>query len=414
MWKKALIIGLGKSGQGALHLLSSYNVEIIAVDKNENLFTPQKHISFFKDTDDVDLSDVDVAVLSPGIPLSHKIVKEVEKKAIPLISEIELGLKFCKNKIVGITGSNGKTTTTLLIEFILNQTKRSAKALGNVGRSFCESLKEVNKEDIIVLELSSYQLETVYSKNLIAATILNITPDHMDRYKTLEDYAKAKCRIFSLLKKEGFLFVNKDVYEKFFKNNKRVKNFEDIAKVCPKLYVPCRIAKENLIAAFSICKELGVKEEEFFSKINEFKLPPHRLEFVAEVNKVCFYNDSKATNVEAVLNALEKVMPPVILIAGGLDKHLSFEKLNVACKGRVKCVFAIGQCAEKIKTEITNVPVYIVTTLQEAVNKAYSEAKIKDNILLAPACASFDMFKNYEHRGEEFKRCVKAIEERVK
>jgi UDP-N-acetylmuramoylalanine--D-glutamate ligase len=411
MWKKALIIGFGKSGKGALKFLKTKNIKTVVVDKNETLFEKIDDVTFYKETDNIDLTNVDIAILSPGVPFASPIVKQVLDKKIKIIGEIELGLKFSSNITIGITGSNGKTTTTLLVEFILNACGKSAKALGNVGKSFSEALINVKKEDILVLELSSYQLETLQSKSLDFATILNITPDHMDRYDSFLSYAKAKCKIFNCLKKNGKLFVNNNVYNQWFSKEKQI-----VVKQYPRLNHNAKIAKEDLIAAFAICNSLGISENDFFLNCEKFNLPPHRLEFVAEVNKICFYNDSKATNVEAVLNALEKVEPPVILIAGGLDKHLSFEKLNEACMGKVKCVFAIGQCANKIKNEIVTVPVKIVATLEEAVRMAYKEAKIKDNILLAPACASFDMFKNYEHRGDEFKRCVQTIatEERAK
>jgi UDP-N-acetylmuramoylalanine--D-glutamate ligase len=415
MWKKALVIGFGKSGKGAAKLLRSNSIDVSVVDKDD-IIEKHEDIRFFKETDSFDLSDIDVAVLSPGIAFSSPIVKRIAEKGINIIGEIELGLNFCKNKVLGVTGSNGKTTTVLLIEFILNEAKKSAKAVGNVGISFAHYLSEALPHDILILELSSYQLEAMHSKRLSCAAILNITPDHMDRYDNFDAYARAKCHIFDCLKEDGELFVNDDIYEKFFRGKRQVRKFNDIAGENILLKENSKIAKDNLIAAFAICKSLGVDENVFFSCCGRFKLPPHRMEFVAEVNEICFYNDSKATNVEAVLNALEKVSPPIILIMGGQDKRLSFEKLNYVCRERVKCVFAIGQCSGKIKEEISSVYVKIVNTMEEAVRAAYKEAKVKDNILLAPACASFDMFKNYEHRGEEFKRCVEtiAIEEKAK
>lgn len=419
MFRKALVIGLGKSGLGAINFLLSKRVEVVGVDQDISLFEKReildlkkRGVLFFSDKKSLDFGEFDVAILSPGVPSYSEAVSKVKKSGVEVIGEIELGLRFCKNKCIGITGSNGKTTVTLLTEFVLNEAGEKAKSLGNVGSSLTEHLLSATEDEIFVLELSSYQLEAMNTKILDAATILNITQNHLDRYPSFEKYALAKCSIARFLKEGSPLFLSNEILNKYFSKADNFITFEDLLANNSDLFDSLQNKRElfNVLASFGICSHFGVKGEDFFAAFKKFKKPPHRIEFVAEVNGIAFYNDSKATNIDSVIHAVEVVNKPVILIAGGADKKLSFESWNEAFLGKVKHIFAIGECAAKIKEEVKSFDVEIVSSLREAVLTAYEIAEKKDSILLSPGCSSFDMFKNYEHRGEEFKRFVRLIE----
>ena len=358
----------------------------------------------------VNISLFDLIVISPGISISHPLVEQALLRNIEVIAEVELALRFCKNKVLAITGTNGKTTTTKLVEHILNKSSKKAVALGNVGKSFCSFLPFI-KDEIIVLELSSFQLETMKFPTLEAASILNISHDHLDRYESFEDYAYEKCKIIRFLKKNKILYVNKNTKEKYFEDLKNVVTFENIFKEHEILFFPFlnKIPFENLMAAFCLCKSVNININDFFRNIVSFSHPLHRLEFVENIKGINFYNDSKATNVHAVSYAASKINKNIILIMGGVDKKISFWELNEIFKGKVKSIFAIGQCASRIKNELSNYKVKICIDFKEAIFKAYKVASKNDNILLSPGCSSFDMFDNYEHRGNEFKNIVKQL-----
>lgn len=420
MFLKPLVFGLGKSGLGALKLFVKNGIFAIGVDKNPALFEGESArelkemgVSFFTE-DQVSLDSCDLFILSPGISEQHPLVKRAKEKHIPIIGEVELAMRFCKNPCVAITGTNGKTTTTLMAEYVLNRAGLKARSLGNVGQSLAAAITEIKSDEIIILELSSYQLETMKSKTIDMGIILNVTPDHLDRYVDFEAYFSAKLKIFNCLKSGAPLFIPESLKDRC-QGMSNVYVLEDFVAGFGKRW-PEEILEpfENMAAVFAIAAFFGIPKESFFNYLQGFQKPHHRIEFVADVDKVLFYDDSKATNTYSVVHAVRILKDPIVLIAGGVDKKLDFRDWNREFKDRVISVFAIGESALRIKEEVTCCPVKIVKTLDEAVKKAYSQAKAqkKGIVLLSPGCSSFDMFKNYEHRGECFRECVKKLESR--
>lgn len=420
--KKILVIGFGKSGKAAAEFLLKQNKKVIAVDqksleiaKNPEVQELLKNgLQLLPDLiEKIDFSEIGQVILSPGVIPSHPLAKEAQKRKIEIIGEIELGFRHLKNPAIGVTGTNGKTTVTLLCAHILNYAGMKATLLGNMGTPLTSFAGK--SDEILVVELSSFQLETLRQKCLDAAVVLNITPDHLDRYPTLIQYAGAKLRIRDVMKEEGKLFISKSVSEKFLPDEKYplyddVSDLEGKRFLAPLISGKIAINRENALAAFRLCSHFGVKPKTFMEALKTFKAPPHRIEYVAEINEISFYNDSKATNVESVIHAVKTLSGPIILIAGGLDKGTPFSPWIQTFKGKVKRVYVIGIAAKKIKQELeSSFEVIHADSLFDAVQKAYKSAARKDQILLSPGCASFDSFRNYEHRGEEFKRCVKEL-----
>ncbi len=408
--KRTVIIGLGISGRSAAAFLLKQKKEVVAVDRNwEELSKDTKiHVlmdqgmELFPDTKKIDFSSVEMVVLSPGVSPYHPLLQEAKKSGIEIIGEVELGFRYLTNKAIGITGTNGKTTVTLLVAHILNTAGFSAKAVGNVGVPLTSY---VSGTDILIVELSSFQLETLQQKCLDAAVILNITPDHLDRYPSFNEYAKAKKRIVKALKKGAPLYTHPFLHMKRGIPYTRVKKMAVLQPLISGCRLP--IGKENALAAYHLTAQFGVKPKEFMDALFTFSPPPHRIEFVKEINGIFFYNDSKGTNVEAVIHAVKTLQGPIVLIVGGLDKGTSFSPWIQAFKGKVKRIYAIGIAAQKIvKALESDFDVIVSKNLEAAVKLAYKDAHPKDQVLLSPGCASFDCFRNYEHRGEEFKRFV--------
>lgn len=399
MEKKYLVLGLGKSGRAACQFLLSKNIKVIGLD---NSLVEDVEIKNLKlkglevlTNNSVNYNELEKIILSPGVNPSHEVIQKAKVKNIEVIGEIELGCHFFNNRCIGITGTNGKTTLTKLICHILNESNFKAVSLGNVGVSFTSYIDKLQKDEIVVLELSSYQLETMKKQFLDAAVIINITPDHLDRYKTVENYASAKLNIVNCLKKDKYLYASKKVIKSYLKENDKVNikevkdDVDEIAKV--------------------LCLDFGITKQNIEKAIKTFKRIEHRLEFVRQINGVSFYNDSKATNVDSVMYAVKKMKQPIILIVGGVDKGFTYKVWQKPFSKKVKNILAIGQSANKIKTELTGFDVQILNDLESAIKKAYEIAQKNDCILLSPGCASFDMFKNYEHRGEVFKKIVNSI-----
>jgi len=410
---KKLIIGYGKSGKAAAAFFLQKKQQVIAADQKAPEMAKQEGVTLVVDkVENVPFAEVEQVILSPGISPLHPLVKEATKRKIEVIGEIELAFRNLKNRAVGITGTNGKTTVTMLTAHILQQAGKPAFALGNVGNpliSFSGSEK-----DILVVELSSFQLETLQQKCLDVAIILNITPDHLDRYPSVVEYAGAKLRIQKALKDKGELFVNRDVAERYLAKGE-YQLYDDRSNL-KKRFATYLMGKklpvnsENALAAYRLCAHFGVNDTQFMAGLKTFKAPPHRIEWAGEINGVTFYNDSKATNVESVIHAVHTLSGPIILIVGGLDKGSSYLPWIDVFKGKVKCLYAIGIAAKKIKQELeSNFNVILADSLFDAVQRAYQVAVKKDQILLSPGCASFDSFRNYEHRGEEFKKFVGQI-----
>jgi UDP-N-acetylmuramoylalanine--D-glutamate ligase len=399
MKKKYLVLGLGKSGKAACNFLLNRNKQVIAIDNNlieddEIRKIKQNNVEVLKDNS-IDFKNIEKVIISPGINPNHEIIIKAKKNNVEVIGEIELGCQYLKNRCIAITGTNGKTTLTKLITHIFNENGLKAVALGNVGLSLTSYMDKLKEDEIVVLELSSFQLETMHTKFIDSAVIINITPDHLDRYKTLKEYAIAKLNIVNCLKKDKILYTNKKVIKRYFVLNDKI-NIKEVDDEVDD------IAKE-------ICLDWKISEENIDNAIKTFKRIEHRLEFVREINGISFYNDSKATNVDSVIYAVKKIKMPIVLIAGGVDKGFPYKIWEKPFKDKIKYIIAIGQSANKIKMELPGFNVEIMNDFESAIKKAFSLAQKNEAVLLSPGCSSFDMFKNYEHRGEVFKKIVNNI-----
>ncbi|NGX50906.1 MAG: UDP-N-acetylmuramoylalanine--D-glutamate ligase [Chlamydiae bacterium] len=397
---KTLVIGMGKSGRGAARFLLKQGHEVVAVDSNPFKMEGVRPLSAGE--------RFDLVILSPGVPPSHiEAQRECE-----VIGEAELAFRNMKNRCIGITGTNGKSTLTLLITHILNHAGVKARALGNVGESLSDYLLDPDPEEVVVAELSSFQLETMRTRAIDHGVILNITPDHLDRYPSFEAYARTKCRLGELIK--GELVITEEVEKEFGsflpRGKVEVVNSDSYLQLTNEERYWRIIGYDKVLSAFAICKKFGLSWEIFKRGCETFHKPRHRLEFIGEVAGVRYYDDSKGTNIEAVLYAVREVEGPICLIAGGKSKGDSFEKWKEAFQGKVRAIFAIGETAAQIEEELKSVlPVRRLQNLQEAVQCAYKEAKRGEAILLSPGCASFDQFSSFEERGEKFKECVFEI-----
>ncbi|MBU0580936.1 MAG: UDP-N-acetylmuramoyl-L-alanine--D-glutamate ligase [Candidatus Margulisbacteria bacterium] len=331
--------------------------------------------------------EADLVVTSPGIP-----PKNFPKVKAPIISEIELAYQFLKDvKLIAVTGTNGKTTTTTLISKILD-----CPAAGNIGLPLI-SIKEKNLKYISV-EVSSYQLEAIDKFKPFISVILNVTPDHLERHGSMEEYAQAKARIF--------MNQNQDDYVVFNANDLLLQKVVKNAK-CNKVPIyPEKPLQQNILAVKAVAKICGVPLEKVEKILKEFKGVEHRLEEVAEFEGIKIINDSKATNPESTMVALDAIARPIILIAGGRDKNTPLEELANLMKVKIKHLILLGEAKDRFAKAFKNVTQSEVKDMEEAVDISFKKAKKGDVILLSPACASFDMFKNFEERGKVFKELV--------
>lgn len=404
---KTLIIGYGVSGKSAEAFLKSRGKECLIVDK--------RPLAYPVLSEDISLNwkEIELVVKSPGVSLLHPLVVKAREKNIPLLGEIELALGELQKKnkkILAVTGSNGKTTTTLLLAHILGE---RGIAVGNVGIPLTSEVE--NKADIFVVEISSFQLEEL---NLIpffdAAAILNITPNHLDRYPSFEAYAAAKLRLQHCLKPGAPLLVNKEIAPLLpLDPSKNFRTFQERVECILSLSYRDRILPhdvENFAAAFALAREMGIPESVCKERAQTFIKPPHRIEYVRTVAGVTYVNDSKATSVDAVKKAIAAIQGKIILLAGGVDKGGSYLEWIPFLESKVVGVLAMGEAADRICKEIGKmVLVEKVGSLSEGLKKAQSLAKAGHTILLSPGCASYDQFRDYQHRGEVFKQLVRGI-----
>lgn len=429
--KKALVIGLGISGRAAADFLIALGAHVTGVDQKSerlNLLPFKTHL------DDVHLNikDFDLVVPSPGVPPSHPYYQSALKEGVPIMGEIELGLSHVNQKVLGITGTNGKTTVTLLVAHVLNASGLKAVALGNVGTPLtAEILQNPDPDAIFVVELSSYQIETLKCRALDAGAILNITPDHLDRYGTMENYAKAKIDLKNCLKPNAKLYVEAKTYQEYLslfegfepetygytKDNAYYTDLQDVFEHGLKAFSILKQYQgresheiENMLAAFALCRVCGISGKQFLEAFLHFQKPKHRIEFVATIDGVRFYDDSKGTNIDAVMRAVTSLEGDIILIAGGVDKGASYLPWVDAFKGRVKSIVAIGEAASKLYQELSPfIPVELAKTLEAAVRRAKDLSRPGQIVLLSPGCSSLDMFKDYAERGREFQKFAKSL-----
>ena len=442
--KLVIVVGLGISGRAAADFLLDQGAKVYAIEDNilslqenpeiQNLFA--QGLQIVDRTIDLAKMSLDLIVVSPGISKEHPCYASARKLGIQILGEAELAFRFLaqkKCKCVGITGTNGKTTVTLLLEHILNTNGIPAKAVGNSGFPLTALLKEsehVLSQTVLLIELSSFQLETAESKILDAAVLLNIKEDHLDRYSSFDEYAKAKIKIFECVKPGGSCYIEEQCYSDFtsllgdrnlltygYKLDSFISsNMQDIMiEGVPMLAIPSEYQGrrshdlENMMAAYGIARELGITPDGFIKAFTSFKKPAHRLEFVRKIGDITFIDDSKATNVDAVIRAVESISGPITLIAGGVDKGGSYAPWKQAFDGKVLKICTIGQAAEKIRNDLgAYVQIEHFQTLESAVVNAAASAK-NGTVLLSPGCSSFDMFSSYAHRGTCFKEIVHTL-----
>ncbi len=404
---KSLIIGLGKSGISAYQLLEKEGDEVIGVDDNIELM---RKLCGIKTAVDPEVEKFDRVVVSPGIPKTNRFYRRALELKKEVVGEADLGLSRLKQPCVAITGTNGKTTVTLMVEHVLLRCGKKAKAIGNVGLPLT-AYQEVPGE-ILVVELSSFQLETLKGPIFEAGVVLNITPDHLDRYENMEEYGRTKCHLQRCMKPSGTFWVHESVE----------RDFKELLEPSYKVYTIETIGafryrnraiheRDNVLAAMVLCETFGILLHDFSTALETFQKPSHRIEFVATIEGVDYFNDSKGTNIDATIKAVVAMKNEVILIAGGVDKGASYKPWKEFFLNKVKRIIVLGQAAEKITGDLEDdFVIEHVATLQEAVMKARALAEPGDTILLSPGCSSYDMFRDYAHRGDEFKKLVLEVQ----
>ena len=435
--KKVAVIGLGRSGKAASKLLAENEFQVIGMDQNSTVIEcPGCCEIIHGEHDPKLLLTLDGIVLSPGVDPSLKFLKPALEAGIPIIGELELGSRFAKNPILAVTGSNGKTTTVEWLGFLLKNAGRTVSVSGNVGYAFCEAVMEQPEPDFFVVEVSSYQLQTIEKFRPRAAAILNITPDHLQRHGSFGNYRICKERIFRNQHSEDVLILNADDInsipligltvgiEKLFSIHNRVRSGIDVHEseiwLVNEKREPVIITGElslagahnlsNALAVIGLASAAGVSIEEMKPGLTRFPGVPHRLEKIIEIDGVLWINDSKATNQDSLKTALTSVNSPVVLIAGGLSKHSNYSEISEDIKSKVKQLILIGEAALELSEAWRSAaPVLFVSSMDEAVDKARIHAEPGDVVLLSPACASFDMYSSFEERGDHFRQLVEGL-----
>jgi len=445
--KRVLVVGLGKSGVASALFLKSRGARVTVSDSKPEAELRKEILLLLEQGITVETGGhgdrtfrgQDLIVVSPGVPFDAPQLVQARNQGEQVIGEIELAAQFLPGPIAAITGANGKTTTTTLAGEILASSKIPVLVGGNIGTPAITFVDQATPNTWAVLEVSSFQLETIVDFRPKIAVILNITPDHLDRHKTFANYVAAKARIFENQRDEDFTVLNADdpttvglaeqtlAQRVLFSRKKEVGQgafvrdhrifFRDDSKeidIMPLAEIPLKGAHnlENILGAICIGMLIGCEPAQIRRAIQNFKAVEHRLEFVAKIAGVDYYNDSKATNVDATIKALESFPANIHLILGGKDKGSDYTVLNDLLRERVKRVYTIGAAAAKIESQIHGaVEIDHAETLEKAVEHAADSAHPGDIVLLAPACSSFDQFQNYEHRGQVFKETVRSLAE---
>ena len=445
--KKVTVVGTGISGIGAVGLLNAVGAEVVLYDGNEKLKIEdiEKKLGTYKA--EIVLGELtkeltdssDLLVISPGVPIDSPVVKAFEAAGVPVWGEVELAYAFDKGKVLAITGTNGKTTTTALVGQIVGAYHKDTFVVGNIGNPYTTEVLKSNKDSYTVAEISSFQLETVHEFHPLVSAILNITPDHLNRHYTMDCYVQTKEKIAMNQKGSEVCVLNFDDdylrefgehttakvvwFSRFTKpdrgaymegdmicytdgiRSQELLNVHDMNLIGAHNY-------ENVMAAVAITMHMGVPVECIRKAIAEFKAVEHRIEFVREVHGVRYYNDSKGTNPDAAIKAVQAMVTPTVVIGGGYDKQSSYEEWIDSFGDTVKCLVLLGATADKIeatarKAGFTNI--IRVASLEEAVKVSAAQAQSGEAVLLSPACASWDMFKSYEQRGTLFKEYVNQL-----
>lgn len=446
--KTILVYGMGISGKGVASLLKNHENTLILYDGNEKL----DRAALLKELDltgkarvitgklqEADLQGVDILALSPGVSVFAPDVVMAAQKGIRVLGEVEIASEIAKGRLIAITGTNGKTTTTALCGEIMKAAFGDVFVVGNIGNSFAAAADAATDESVLVAEISSFQLESIDAFHPEVSAVLNLTPDHLDRHKTFENYAEVKLQIAKNQSPEETVVINYDdeylrkISQKavpkklYFSRRKALEEgvfLQGETIVCRMDGVTQEIVRrsemhlvgdhnvENVMAACAIAIAMGVDIATVAAVIRGFQAVEHRIEYVCEKNGVVYYNDSKGTNTDAAAKAVSAMSVPTVLIAGGYDKGADFTEWINGFEGKVRDLILIGQTAEKIKETalgrgFTNV--HMQESLQEAVQLASTLAKEGEAVLLSPACASWGQFTNYEERGRLFKEYVHAL-----
>lgn len=405
--KKVLIVGFARSGLSLANLLYDLEAEVSISDNRDCDSTRSNILKLKSNKIAIELGkhspefvkNKDLLIISPGVTNSASPVVLAEQFNIPVISEVELAWMLCPATVIAVTGSSGKTTVTTLIGKILEAAGKRAFVCGNIGNPFSGEVSKMGPEDFVSLEISSFQLERIRNFKPKISLILNFSKNHLDRHKDIQEYLDAKRRVFMNQDAGDFLVINE--------RDPVLKNLAGEAKAKVLYFLESDELNPNQAAVLAVGALLGIDKNICLKVFQEFRGLEHRLEYVAEINNIKFINDSKATLVESTIWAIKNISTPVILIAGGKDKGVDYKGILGVSGKKVKEVILIGEAREKIRKELSgSLPVDEALTLEEAVNKAYSKARAGDSILLSPMCSSFDMFSDYEERGNCFKKAV--------
>jgi len=445
--KRVLVVGLARTGEVVSLFAAGYGATVTATDEKpeselaataEKLRAAGVKLELGGHTPET-FRDKDLIVLSPGVPANLPPLMNARAAGIPVWSEIELAWRFLRGKLVAITGSNGKTTTTALVAHILKTAGIQTLVGGNIGTPLLALVESSTDSTVTVAEVSSFQLETIEAFRPEIGVLLNLTPDHLDRHASFEEYATAKMRLFENQLDRDAAVLNADDPEVtkrmpskgqvfWFSRQKRVaagaflrdgqivfRHDGEEVTVGRRDEIPLRGEHnvENVLAACAAAYLAGAEPGAIANGVRTFRAVEHRLEFVAEISGVDFFNDSKATNVDAALKAIEAFPGPLIVILGGKDKGSPYTPLIEPLRQRARMAVLIGAAADKIAADLGDAVPYVhAGTLDRAVQLAMSGAQPGDTVLLAPACSSFDQFENYEHRGRAFKELVHSLENR--
>lgn len=443
-----LVAGSGKSGIGAVELLQKIGSTIILYDGNNklNIEDIQKKL---KKQDDVEIvigelpqhiiDRSDLMVLSPGIAIDAPFVNQVRDSGVEIWGEIELAYRVAKGRLIAITGTNGKTTTTALVGEIMSNYFAKADIVGNIGNPYTTTAYESDKDTVTVAEISSFQLETIHEFHPDVSAVLNITPDHLNRHYTMDNYANVKMSIAqnqnknqvcilnyedAIIREKAEQLTNKVIYfsskqtlsEGVYLDRNKILYKENDKEVFVTTTEDTNLVGvhniENIMAAIAISINMGVPVDSIRNTIKNFQAVEHRIEYVTTKGDVIYYNDSKGTNTDASIKAIEAMTRPTVLIAGGYDKKTSFDEWIESFNGKIKSLVLLGETANQIEQTARKhgyMNIVITNSLEEAVEISAKRATPGDAVLLSPACASWDMFDSYEQRGEMFKKLVKNL-----
>ena len=442
--KKALVVGIARSGMAAAKLLRRHGADVRAVDRRK----PEELGAFVREleelgvelrlgsTDPEALDGRDLVVTSPGVPIELPVFREAARRGIPIAAEVELGFAVAKAPIAAVTGTNGKSTTVELLGAMGRAAGRTTEVLGNIGTALSEKAEEVPADGLLVVEISSFQLEACVRFRPKVGVLLNVTPDHLDRHGSMEHYAALKARLFANQTEEdfrvqpladpridallrsmrgkplwfGFADPTADgVWEEDGALRWRFGGKDGVLIRREEATLPGPHNTENMAAAAAAALAVGLPERAIAGALREFRGLPHRLTLVAEIDGVKYVNDSKATNVDSLKRALESYTEPITLIAGGRDKDGDFEAIRPLVLERVRRAIYVGEAAAKIERAFEGVPGTRAGTLEEAVQLARAQTSPGGVVLLSPGCASYDMFRNFEERGARFEAAVQEL-----